>query len=433
MKNRLCAALFVLLLFGLTHRLDAQPSISVDPGSPATNKIVLSNSYAGADMSAQIANAKLALDPTNGGIIDARGYTTTQSWGTTVNIDRPVYLLLPCQIMNVTAELFSFTGTKKFTVEGCGPRSSVFAANGLSGTILVEMGNRTVFRDFEIQMGFNNAGDLSKNAIDMDAGAAVRQNEIHDIWVLYAGGATGDGVLVNDTSGIIIEDCFINAAGIGLHLKGDNRTNGDVYNTLINASTGYSVKWERTTATDNGGMFFANVSTSLTPASGSGGWLFTSTAANTEFPSQLINIVSDGVTGRPSFELVNAKDVYFGNDWITSTDSPAIQITAGGQISVVGGTLQGTYGLNFIGSSSTITSVSAIGMFVNGSTASFNNNAAVTNFNYLDQAQLNLNGTISLGSNTVFRCATAGALPAGALTITAGSCGTTTDSGLRIR
>lgn len=37
------------------------------------------------------------------------------------------------------------------------------------------------------------------------------------------------------------------------------------------------------------------------------------------------------------------------------------------------------------------------------------------------------------GTNTIYRCATAGALPAGALTITAGSCGTTTDTGLRVK
>jgi hypothetical protein len=37
------------------------------------------------------------------------------------------------------------------------------------------------------------------------------------------------------------------------------------------------------------------------------------------------------------------------------------------------------------------------------------------------------------GTNVVYRCATAGALPAGALTITAGSCGTTADTGLRVK
>lgn len=36
------------------------------------------------------------------------------------------------------------------------------------------------------------------------------------------------------------------------------------------------------------------------------------------------------------------------------------------------------------------------------------------------------------GTNVVYRCATAGALPVGALTITAASCGTTADTGLRI-
>jgi hypothetical protein len=39
---------------------------------------------------------------------------------------------------------------------------------------------------------------------------------------------------------------------------------------------------------------------------------------------------------------------------------------------------------------------------------------------------------INSGTNIVYRCATSGTLPAGALTITAGSCGTTTDTGLRI-
>lgn len=36
------------------------------------------------------------------------------------------------------------------------------------------------------------------------------------------------------------------------------------------------------------------------------------------------------------------------------------------------------------------------------------------------------------GSNIVYRCATSGTLPAGALTITSGSCGSTTDTGLRV-
>ena len=37
------------------------------------------------------------------------------------------------------------------------------------------------------------------------------------------------------------------------------------------------------------------------------------------------------------------------------------------------------------------------------------------------------------GTTTVYRCATAGALPAGALTITAADCGTTTDTGMRVK
>ena len=37
------------------------------------------------------------------------------------------------------------------------------------------------------------------------------------------------------------------------------------------------------------------------------------------------------------------------------------------------------------------------------------------------------------GANIVYRCATAGTLPAGALTITSGDCGTTTDTGLRVK
>lgn len=40
---------------------------------------------------------------------------------------------------------------------------------------------------------------------------------------------------------------------------------------------------------------------------------------------------------------------------------------------------------------------------------------------------------INNASNVVFRCATAGTLPIGALTINSGSCGTTTDTGLRVK
>jgi hypothetical protein len=44
------------------------------------------------------------------------------------------------------------------------------------------------------------------------------------------------------------------------------------------------------------------------------------------------------------------------------------------------------------------------------------------------------NLTAGSGANTVYRCLTAGAvLPAGALTITAASCGTSTDTGLRVK
>lgn len=43
------------------------------------------------------------------------------------------------------------------------------------------------------------------------------------------------------------------------------------------------------------------------------------------------------------------------------------------------------------------------------------------------------NVTAGGGGNTVYRCATAGALPIGALTINTGSCGTTADTGLRIK
>lgn len=40
--------------------------------------------------------------------------------------------------------------------------------------------------------------------------------------------------------------------------------------------------------------------------------------------------------------------------------------------------------------------------------------------------------TVGVGGNTVYRCLTAGALPVGALTIDAASCGTTSDTGLRV-
>jgi len=40
---------------------------------------------------------------------------------------------------------------------------------------------------------------------------------------------------------------------------------------------------------------------------------------------------------------------------------------------------------------------------------------------------------IKNGSNVVYRCATAGALPQGTLTIIPGNCGTTADTGLRVQ
>lgn len=393
-------------------------------------QIVYANAYSGSDLSAQIAAAILALNPTNGGIIDARGYATTQNWGTTVNIDRPVYLLLPCQKIVPTVELFSFTGINKFNLQGCGPRSTLIVPNGLSGSVLLETGNRSTLSDFEIQMINDGLGDYNKIAIEFDAGANSKQQELRRVAVNYSGGGTGTAILVNDTNNILIEDALISAANLGLSLTGDNRTNGTFDNMTIINTGSYCVKWSRTTAADNGGVIFNNILCNGAPAAG---WLFTSTAATTEFPAQIINCVSNAIAGHPAFELVNAVDVYFANDWITSTDSPALQVTAGGQIAIVGGTYSGTYVLNFIGSSSTITSVSAVGMFGSGSTSSFNNNAAVTNFVYMDSSQLNLNGTISLGSNTVYRCATAGNLRAGALTITSADCGSTTDTGLRVR
>ena len=51
----------------------------------------------------------------------------------------------------------------------------------------------------------------------------------------------------------------------------------------------------------------------------------------------------------------------------------------------------------------------------------------------LGQIDMNGNWWISGGTQVVYRCATAGTLPIGALTITAGSCGTTTDTGLRTK
>ena len=56
--------------------------------------------------------------------------------------------------------------------------------------------------------------------------------------------------------------------------------------------------------------------------------------------------------------------------------------------------------------------------------------AGTTKLGQLDQ---NGNFWISSGTAVVYRCATAGALPVGALTITAASCGTTTDTGLRTK
>lgn len=49
--------------------------------------------------------------------------------------------------------------------------------------------------------------------------------------------------------------------------------------------------------------------------------------------------------------------------------------------------------------------------------------------------QIQGNGNVSAGggSNIVYRCTTAGALPAGALTIATGNCGASTDSGLRVK
>lgn len=60
---------------------------------------------------------------------------------------------------------------------------------------------------------------------------------------------------------------------------------------------------------------------------------------------------------------------------------------------------------------------------------------------FVDSLKLNPDGSAAFqsnvaagaGSNIVYRCATSGALPAGALTITTGSCGTTSDTGLRVK
>lgn len=83
-------------------------------------------------------------------------------------------------------------------------------------------------------------------------------------------------------------------------------------------------------------------------------------------------------------------------------------LTSAGNLSLGTAAVPGS--VTLVGASGTIASISTAGAFVAASTITAGN-----------------------GSNVVYRCATAGTLPAGALTITTGSCGTTTDSGLRIQ
>ena len=60
-------------------------------------------------------------------------------------------------------------------------------------------------------------------------------------------------------------------------------------------------------------------------------------------------------------------------------------------------------------------------------------NQTVIGNNSITQAVIYGDVEINGGTNTVYRCATSGSLPAGALTIVSGSCGTTTDTGLRVQ
>jgi hypothetical protein len=164
------------------------------------------------------------------------------------------------------------------------------------------------------------------------------------------------------------------------------------------------------------------------------------------FPSQKMLFESFG----PSTNLLTANllmDDNGGLNWIPAAGST---VTFGADASVISTFNGGTSSQIFAGYEPQLSSANTIATQVGISDTT--NNAANFGYNFASSmgsasnfAFIGLQGgvnttvdgsgntSIASGTNVVFRCLTAGTLPIGAMTIVAGDCGTSTDTGLRVK
>jgi len=145
----LTAALLTLGPFTFAQSTTNSPQSPGSNASSSTGQFQGSTQYAerfsGATGDAQIKSAISAA--VNGGIVDARGIIAPFNWESTVTIEKPLTLYLPCTRMKFTAQILAVTGDDVHiktcgnggygqTGNGVGPANSAtqFVASGISSS-----------------------------------------------------------------------------------------------------------------------------------------------------------------------------------------------------------------------------------------------------------------------------------------------------------
>lgn len=302
---------------------------SLESASTTTGSTSPSGIITLATLSARVAAAILTL-PTEGGIIDLSTYTGSQTWNTTVVIDRPVTLILGEMSLTSSVTMFSFTGTGNLKLRGTSRfATKIFAASGFLGNLISinTVGPFSSVEDLWIFM--SNAP--TQNAIELRG--AVYNPLISNVVVSYpASTGTGTAILLNNTAGASLRHIYLQSPGIGIDINGD--TGSEHHFTDIQVENPqFGVRLRRTTATDFGGVYFHDVKV-YNPGNraNSRGFLFTSTVANSAPPIIMVDCVGDGALGGPTLEITNINTVsamscWFQNAAASGNNYSAVKLT----------------------------------------------------------------------------------------------------------
>ena len=199
------------------------------------------------DLSAPVATAMAILNPSVGGILDARACLTT-TWTTAVYFgESNIKLLLPCLTITATQQMWFTVGVQNDVVEGCANEGGSVASSTAGGTVWVYNGYQAAFLIGSPSTHSNTVGISIKNMLINVAGGSgavmgvqaytAQELNLQNLYILGPNDGGSIGIQLDGTgnyTGGRFDNIHIDGFNSAIDLTGHD--SGSVVDDYANAS-----------------------------------------------------------------------------------------------------------------------------------------------------------------------------------------------------